>query len=616
MPTSIDGLISGLNTSNTISQLMNVERQSQVRLTAKRTANDSLIGTFQALNSRMLAMKDGGTNIKSSTAWQVTKATSTDATIASATTTSTARAGNLTFRVERLATTHALVSAGSVSSTDAVIATPNSHYLVSASSALGVSQLTSSSDLALGSHTLTVTQSSAGATERSSALGTSVTIPTGATIEIATDGTTSTTQTLSLAAGTYTRSALKALVTAASGGSLNASFGNDGKLALATTREGSAAKLAITGGTALAALGLASSGAAVSGTDGIITVGTIATTITDISAGSTATLAAATGSINAALSGGLRAGAAKVANVDLGDAKLTTVTDAINNAGAGFRATTVQVSTGVYRLQLAATGSGENGRITADTTVFDTVLGGMQTLTAAVDAQLTVGSGAAAYTVTSSDNRAEVLPGVTVSLVKAAPTTDVTINVVSDADAIATKVSTLIDSMNGALDYITSQSRYDTSTRRGGPLLGDGTSQALQRRIFDAFGTVSGGAAALGIKLGSVANINFDRTKFIAAYQADPAGVEAAFTNATTGFAVRAETVAKSATEAVTGLLTTKISGGQAQTKTLTEQITSWDTRLALRESALRRTFGNLEVALGRLQGQSTRLAGEINKLG
>jgi flagellar hook-associated protein 2 len=607
MPTSIDGLISGLSTTNTINQLMAVERQSQTRLTAKRTANDSLIGTYQALNSRMLAMKDGGTNLKSSTAWQVTKATSSDTAVATATTTSTARAGNLTFRVDRLATTHALVSAGSVSSTDAVIATPNSHYLVSAASALGVSQLTSSSDLALGSHTLTVTQSSGGATERSSVLG---------TIEIATDGSTSTTQTLSLVAGTYTRTALESLVTAASGGSLKATFGNDGKLALATTREGSAAKLAITGGTALASLGLATSTAAVSGIDGKVTVGTTSTTITDISAGSTATFAAATGSINATLSGGLRAGTSKVANVDLGDAKLTTVTDAINNAGAGFRATTVQVSAGTYRLQLAATGSGEVGRITSDTTVFDTVLGGMQTLTTAADAQLTVGSGAAAYAVTSSDNRAEILPGVTVALVKAAPTTDVTINVVNDADAIATKVSSLIDSVNGALDYITSQSRYDTSTRRGGPLLGDGTAQALQRQIYDAFGTIGGGPAALGIKLGSAANINFDRAKFIAAYQADPAAVEAAFTNATTGFAARAETVAKSSTEAVTGLLTTKISGSQTQSKTLTEQITSWDTRLALREASLRRTFGNLEVALGRLQGQSTRLAGEIKKLG
>ena len=618
MPTSVDGLISGLNTSNTISQLMAVERQSQTRLTAKRTANDSLIGTYQSLNSRMLALKDAGQNLRALTGWQASRGTSSDATIATATTSSTAQSGSLTFRVDRLASSHALVSSGTVTSTSAIVATPNSHYLVSASSALGVSQLTSSVDLAVGSHTLTVTQSSAGAIERSSALGNSITVAAGSTIEIATDGTTVSTQTITLGGGTYSRSALAELVTAASGGSLKAGFSNDGRLELATTREGSAAKLAITGGTALTALGLSTSAAAVSGSDAIITLGTETSTITDLAAGASVSFSAGAGlgSITATLSGGLRAGTSKVANVDFGDGKLSTVTDAINNSGSGFRATTVQVSMGTYRLQLAASGSGETGRITSDTSVFDVAFGGMNLLSAAADARITIGSGSAAYSVTASENKAEVLPGVVVALNKAAPTTDVTITVNNDAEAIATRVAGLVESVNGALNYITSQSRYDASTRRGGPLLGDSTARSLQRQVYDAFGTIGGGgAAALGVTLGREANVNFDRAKFIAAYQADPAGVQAAFTNATTGFAARLETVAKSATEAVTGQLTSTIEGKQSLSKNLTTQISSWDTRLALRESGLRKTFGNLEVALGKLQAQSTRLASEITKL-
>ena len=618
MPTSVDGLISGLNTSNTISQLMAVERQSQTRLTAKRTANDSLIGTYQSLNSRMLALKDAGQNLRALTGWQASRGTSSDATIATATTSSTAQSGSLTFRVERLASSHALVSSGTVTSTSAIVATPNSHYLVSASSALGVSQLTSSVDLAVGSHTLTVTQSSAGAIERSSALGNSITVAAGSTIAIATDGTTVSTQTITLGGGTYSRSALAELVTAASGGSLKAGFSNDGRLELATTREGSAAKLAITGGTALTALGLSASATALSGTDAIITLGTETSTITDLAAGASVSFSAGAGlgSITATLSGGLRAGTSKVANVDFGDGKLSTVTDAINNSGSGFRATTVQVSMGTYRLQLAASGSGETGRITSDTSVFDVAFGGMNLLSAAADARITIGSGSAAYSVTASENKAEVLPGVVVALNKAAPTTDVTITVNNDAEAIATRVAGLVESVNGALNYITSQSRYDASTRRGGPLLGDSTARSLQRQVYDAFGTIGGGgAAALGVTLGREANVNFDRAKFIAAYQADPAGVQAAFTNATTGFAARLETVAKSATEAVTGQLTSTIEGKQSLSKNLTTQISSWDTRLALRESGLRKTFGNLEVALGKLQAQSTRLASEITKL-
>ena len=618
MPTSVDGLISGLNTSNTISQLMAVERQSQTRLTAKRTENDSLIGTYQSLNSRMLALKDAGQNLRALTGWQASRGTSSDATIATATTSSTAQSGSLTFRVDRLASSHALVSSGTVTSASAIVATPNSHYLVSASSALGVSQLTSSVDLAVGSHTLTVTQSSAGAIERSSALGNSITVAAGSTIEIATDGTTVSTQTITLGGGTYSRSALAELVTAASGGSLKAGFSNDGRLELATTREGSAAKLAITGGTALTALGLSTSAAAVSGSDAIITLGTETSTITDLAAGASVSFSAGAGlgSINATLSGGLRAGTSKVANVDFGDGKLSTVTNAINNSGSGFRATTVQVSMGTYRLQLAASGSGETGRITSDTSVFDVAFGGMNLLSAAADAKITIGSGSAAYSVTASENKAEVLPGVVVALNKAAPTTDVTITVNNDAEAIATRVAGLVESVNGALNYITSQSRYDASTRRGGPLLGDSTARSLQRQVYDAFGTIGGGGAgALGVTLGREANVNFDRAKFIAAYQADPAGVQAAFTNATTGFAARLETVAKSATEAVTGQLTSTIEGKQSLSKNLTTQISSWDTRLALRESGLRKTFGNLEVALGKLQAQSTRLASEITKL-
>ncbi len=616
MPTSIDGLISGLSTTNTINQLMNVERQSQTRLTAKKTANDSLVGIFQQLNSRMLAMKDGGAALRSTTGWQATRATSSDAAIASATTSSTAPSGNLTFRVDRLATTHALVSSGSVSSTTAVVATPNSHYLVSAASALGVTKLTSSNDLALGAHTVTVTQSSVGATATGTTLGNTVTVGAGATIDIATDGSTSTTQTLALTAGTYSRAALSDMITTASGGSVRAAFTNDGKLELATTREGSAAKLAVTGGTALGSLGLSVSGVPTSGTDAIVTVGTETTTITDLSAGANVTFAAPTvGSITATLSGGLRAGTTKTMNVDLGDGKLTTVTDAINSAGAGFRATTVQVSAGTYRLQLGATGTGAKGLITADVAAFDVAFGGMQTLSAAVDAQITVGSGPAAYVVTSSENKAEVLPGVIVALNKAAPSTDVTITVANDATALAAKVQTLVESVNGALNFITSQSRYDTTTRRGGPLLGDSNARALQRQIYDAFGTINGGAAALGISLGKEANINFDQAKFIAAYQADPVATQAAFTNATSGFAVRVEEAGKAATDSVSGLLTTAIAGGQSLSKNLTTQISSWDNRLALREAALRRTFSNLEVTLGRLQTQSTRLAGELNKL-
>jgi flagellar hook-associated protein 2 len=618
MATSVDGLISGLSTSSTITQLMNVEKLSQTRLTAKKSTNDDLVSTYQALNSKMLALKDAGAGLRAATGWQVTKASSSDLTLATATATSTAQPGSLTFRIERLATSHTMVSSGTVSSTDALVATPNSHLLVSAASALGFSKLVGSNDLSVGAHTIEVTQSSAGAKQTgTAALGTTITLLPHTIVEVATDGSTSTTQSIELAGGTYTRTELADQITAASGGTLKASFSNDGKLELTSAREGSAAHLAITGGTDLNVLGLSVSGSASAGSDGIVKVDSQSTTLTDINPGATTVLAATgAGSITATFAAGLRVGTTNTANVDLGDGKLSTVTTAINSAAAGFSASSVQVSAGKYRVQFGASGSGEAGKITTDTTFLDASLGSMQTLSEPVDAKLTVGTGPAAYTVTSSSNKAEVLPGVTVALVKAAPTTDVTVSVNSDADGIATKVLGLIDAVNGAFGYINSQSRYDTTTKKGGPLLGDSTTRSLERQLYGAFGSIGNSMASMGITVAKDSGLQFDKAKFIAAYQANPAAVQAAFTDATTGIAARVENVGKAATDSTTGILTTTINGRQALSKNLTEQIANWDTRLALRETALRRQFTNLEVALGKIKADSDRLAGEILKLG
>lgn len=614
MTTSVDGLISGLSTTDTINQLMQVERQSQVRLTQQKTNNENVISTFQSLNSRMLTVATVAAGLKDTTGWQLTSATSSDSKIAGVTALGTALAGSLSFTVDRLATNQTLVSAGSVDSTSAIVATPNSHFLVSASSALGFSKLTGSNDLALGAHTVVVTQSSLGARQSGTALGTSVTLAAGATIELATDGSTSTTQTLNLTAGTYTRNQLTDMVSAASGGSVKASFGSDGGLRLTTVREGSAAQLAVTGGTALTDLGLSTSTSAASGTDGIVTVDGQATTLTDLSNGTTASLALAGGAtLTATLAGGVRAGTSTITNVDFGDGKLSTVTAAVNSAGTGMQWQPVQIGAGVYRLQVASTTTGSAGRITSDMSFLDVSLGGMQTLADATDSQITVGTGPAAYTISSSSNRAEVLPGVTVNLLKQDPST-VTVTVAADANGMAGKVSNLIDAINGALSFINQNNKYDASTKKGGVLLSDSTARTVQQQLFGALGS-SGKAGSLGITVQKDGLINFDQAMFLAAYKADPAKTEAMFTDTATGLGRTFETVGKNATDSTSGLVTTVITGKQNLSKTLTDQISGWDTRLSLREASLKRTFSNLEVSLGKMKSQSSWLSGQISSL-
>ena len=107
---------------------------------------------------------------------------------------------------------------------------------------------------------------------------------------------------------------------------------NTGALQLATTEEGSAATLQVTGGNALGALNLSTDGAALTGTDGKVQVdGGAIQTVTDIVAGQTITLNAPTGTISAVFSGGLRTGTLTASNISTGDGSLGTVVGNINS---------------------------------------------------------------------------------------------------------------------------------------------------------------------------------------------------------------------------------------------------------------------------------------------
>ena len=54
---AIDGLISGLNTTQIISQLMQVERLPEQQLTDHKTASQTLISSMQGLNSLFTALQ-------------------------------------------------------------------------------------------------------------------------------------------------------------------------------------------------------------------------------------------------------------------------------------------------------------------------------------------------------------------------------------------------------------------------------------------------------------------------------------------------------------------------------------------------------------------------------
>lgn len=115
---SIDGLASGLNTGDIIAKLMAIERQGQTRLKATKTETESAIGALRTLNGKFLAVKTAtdAFTLPTGTGFSLMTTTSSDPSRATATTRAGAATGEVTFKVNQLATTAVLKSSGTVSS--------------------------------------------------------------------------------------------------------------------------------------------------------------------------------------------------------------------------------------------------------------------------------------------------------------------------------------------------------------------------------------------------------------------------------------------------------------------------------------------------------------------
>lgn len=622
MSISAMGVGSGIDFQSLIDGLVKIESQQQVTLQNKVASRKSLVSAYQALNTQFSNLRTSAADLALPTFWKSMAATSSSTNV-SATVTNAATAGAFSFSVKQLATAEVKASSGTVSSPDTVIASGS--LLLGSGGAIGIGGV-SGSGLSAGAHTIEVTQASSGASTSGSVLGSSITLDGSESLVATIDGTP---RTISLAAGTYSRQGLADAISSASGGLLRGSVNNDGSLRLSTQHEGSAATLSVDGGTGLFKLGLSPGSPVTAGTDAVVKVGSVSTTISSIDPNSTSpvTLAGDAGSIDVTFSGGLRAGSATFQNLDLGDGKISTVAAAITRANAGVSAAVVQVGTGQYKLQLQATETGAAGRMSTDFSALSGVLGEFQTVTSAQDAVLQVGTGAGAYQITSSSNSLkDVMPGVTLNLRPGSLNENVTVNVGASASEVSTKVKGLVDNVNTILKSIRTNSSYDAENRQGGIFLGNYTAQMLQRNVSNAMTALnpnSGGLANVGITIERDGTYAFDEAKFKAAYEANPDSVARLFVDGGTtgqlsgiqGIAQSLRDVATNATSSVSGIITAAIKGENNIIDDLNKQVTRWSERIDTYRNRLKSQFAAVDALIASMQSQQGWLAGQINSL-
>jgi flagellar hook-associated protein 2 len=241
--------------------------------------------------------------------------------------------------------------------------------------------------------------------------------------------------------------------------------------------------------------------------------------------GATTDVIASGGTVQATIGG-------DVHDIGVGGGTLAEVVTALNEEGIGLQAAAVNTGSG-YRLQITSATTGASAAFTV-TAGLDAGVGGMAVATTGSDAVLTIGSGAGSYTITSASNTvADVLPGLTLTL-KATTTDPVTVEVVSDVDALAARVKAMVDAANAVHTEIATRTAYDPATKKAASLAGDSTARRIAQEMTwalgDAVGSSSLGSAGLaGISVDRYGNFDFDQAAFRAAYADDPLAVEHLF---------------------------------------------------------------------------------------
>ncbi len=629
---SVDGLVTGLDTSSIISQLMQLERIPQQRLENRANLAKSASTELDGLRTAVVGIRTAAATMKYPSAWQPLAADSSAESV-KVTASSGAMTGSLSFDVTKLASAEAIYSTNTVASTNTVIAAGGSVFSYRNTKPLGFDKL-EATGLAVGDVSFEVTQASAAATTTGSSLPGPVPLTIGNTNnELVFDLSGPTSISLSLGTGEYQNAEeLAAAINVAiaknpaATGLVKAGVDGSGNLTMSTVAEGSANTIQITGGSAAAELGWNLSEGQATGTDGIVEVNGFANTITDTAADTAVTLSAGAGlgSIDAKMSGPMRLGTAVTEQVGFGSGTLSEVVAAINGAdGLAYGAVAVNTGSG-YRLQLTANETGAASSVGIDQSMF-TGIGGFTQLTPGQDAEITF-QGTNPYSITSSSNTfKDLLPGVSAT-VSAVTTSPVTISASRDSAKVADAVESMVNDLSVLFDRIRQGTSSDVEAGTRGLLAGASAPRRaqseLQRAMLDPVAgnsIISAGVA--GITLERDGTLKFDKAAFTAAYEADPEGMQRLFVapedelDSNPGILDRISEVAKNASSFGTGYLATAKEAKDSQVNDYNRQVDAYEVRLERREAALRRQYAALEVALGSLNNQSSWLAGQLSGL-
>ena len=552
---------SSIDTNAIVQQLMQVERQPLLKLKQKEADYQAKISAYATLLSSVSSFKSAVTALKDSSLIGM-KATVSDTSYMTATASSTATAGTYTMKIGSLAAAQSLSSLRFGSQTmkvaDLSVNTTQKIKIQVGSSTAKEITIDSTNNTLSGIKDA-INSAGAGVTASVVKESSSFVIDANNNTIIFNDGIAD--RTATIAAGTYTSSGLATAIQTA----LNSAPGTTNTFAV--EYDTTLSKFKITN----------SAGPAVN-----ILWGSTSTTAEQILGFDPTTDTVTAGSLTTGDD-----------PVD-GTYKLT-LTSNTTGASNTISLTVDENNDGTYG------GAGET-----DTAGLSSIASGnMSTTQAAADASITVNG----LTVTRSSNTiTDVITGVTMNLVKVSGTTEFTLTVAQDSSALTSKLNSFVSSYNQVMSTI-NDLRGNATTR--GILSGDATSAALKNTLRNIITATYNNTnlVSLGLTHDKNGVLSLNSTTLDSAISSNQSSV-------ITTINTMATSLEATLGDYVNTILPVRKSGYQDSVKNVQKNAENLERRLQTTEVALKKKFIALDRLLNQLQGTSSYLTQQMDKLG
>jgi len=312
------------------------------------------------------------------------------------------------------------------------------------------------------------------------------------------------------------------------------------------------------------------------------------------------------------------------------DNSLAAIRDAINSSkdNPGVRATLIRDTSGSGSyLVLSGSKTGADNAITVSSTGADAGLAQLVTDFQTVDPDRDVTAQDAivfvsGYEIHSDTNKVSgAIDGVTLSLKKAEDGALVSLNVERDDATIQKRAETFVSAYNVLAQQIASLSRYDATTKTGGPLLGDSMLRSLDSQVRRILSQPVAGAtggyttlASLGITTNVNGTLQLDASRFSDALAADPDAVSRIFTATDSGVAPRLADFLQTKLSS-TGEFAARDQRIADKRRDLAKQTDALDVRMEMIQARYMKQFTALDSMLSQLQSTSSYLSQQTTSL-